>query len=82
MEFLYPQLAGKSYYDDISGNLNYLSESSKIKAFLMSLITDMVNGTSLDDLASKYNFAKDSALYNATSYAVQVIVNIQNNNGC
>lgn len=80
MEFLYPEFAGKSFYDDIQGNLNYLVQANAIKQFLINYITDLVNGSSLSDLAEKYDIALNSALYNSTSYASQVIVNIQNNN--
>ncbi len=80
MEFLYPEFKGKSFFEDVQGNLNYLNQSNTIKQFLIDYITDLVNGSSVDDLAVKYNIAKNSALYNSTLYAAQVIVNIQNNN--
>ena len=80
MEFLYPEFAGKSFYDDIQGNLKYLAQASLIKQFLRSYVEDLVNGSSIDELATKYSIPVDSALYNSTRYAAQVIVNIQNNN--
>ncbi|MBP3790443.1 MAG: cobaltochelatase subunit CobN [Methanobrevibacter sp.] len=80
MEFLYPEFAGKSFYDDIQGNLKYLAQASMIKQFLRSYVEDLVNGSSIDELATKYSIPVDSALYNSTRYAAQVIVNIQNNN--
>ena len=79
-EFLYPELKGKRFYDDIQGNLEYLTQTSIIKQFLMNYVTDLVNGSSIDQLTQKYAIVKDSALYNATLYAAKVIVNIQNNN--
>ncbi|WP_292790478.1 cobaltochelatase subunit CobN [Methanobrevibacter sp.] len=80
MEFLYPELAGKSFYDDIQGNLNYIVQASLIKQFLIDYVTDLVNGSSASDLAEKYGIPIGSGLYNSTGYASQVIVNIQNNN--
>ena len=80
MEFLYPEFAGKNFYDDISGNLNYLVQANAIKQFLKDYVTDLVNGSSVEDLAIKYEIPVNSHLYNATLYAEQVILNIQNNN--
>ena len=80
MEKLYPALKGKNFFDDVNNNLEYLVQASVVKQFLRQIITDMVNGSSLDDLAVKYNITVNSGLYNSTRYASQVIVNIQNNN--
>ena len=80
MEFLYPEFKGKTFYGDVQGNLQYLVEAAAIKQFLRSYVEDLVNGSSIDELATKYNIPVDSALYNSTRYAAQVIVNIQNNN--
>ena len=80
MEFLYPEFAGKRFYDDVQGNLEYLNQTNEIKKFLRNYVTDLVNGSSIDELAVKYNIPVGSALYNSTKYAAQVIVNIQNNN--
>ena len=80
MEFRYPEFKGKNFYEDVSGNLNYLVQASAIKEFLRAYVTDLVNGSSIDELTQKYGIVKDSLLYNATLYAEQVIVNIQNNN--
>ena len=80
MEFLYPEFAGKRFYDDVQGNLEYLNQTNEIKKFLRDYVTDLVNGSSIDELAVKYNIPVGSALYNSTKYAAQVIVNIQNNN--
>jgi cobaltochelatase CobN len=80
MELMYPGFAGKSFYGDIQGNLKYLVEASEIKQFLRNYISDLVNGSSIAELAVKYNISVNSALYNSTRYAEQVIVNIQNNN--
>ena len=80
MEFLYPEFAGKRFYDDVQGNLEYLNQTNEIKKFLRNYVTDLVNGSSIDELALKYHIPVGSALYNSTKYAAQVIVNIQNNN--
>ena len=80
LEFLYPKLEGKRFYDDIQGNIKYLNEAAMVKAFVLNYIAEMVNGSSVDDLAQKYGIAKGSSLYNSTRYAEQVIINIQNNN--
>ena len=80
MEFLYPELKGKNFYEDISGNLNYLIQATKIKQFLKEFVSELVNGSSVQYLTEKYNITKNSALYNSTLYAEQVIINIQNNN--
>ena len=80
MELLYPEFEGKDFFTDISNNLEYLNQSSEIKSFLKEYISYLVNGTSVDDLASKYLISNDSKLYESTQYAAQVIVNIQNNN--
>ena len=77
---LYPKLNGLSFYDDISGNLNYLIQANDVKQFLRSFVADLVNGSSVNELSKKYNITEDSALYNSTLYAEQVIINIQNNN--
>ena len=80
MEFLYPDFAGKTFYGDVQGNLNYLVQAAAIKQFLMDYVRDLVNGSSIDELAVKYEIPVGSALYNSTRYAEQVIINIQNNN--
>ena len=79
-EFLYPELKGKKFYDDIQGNLNYLEQHDAIKEFLRQYTTRLVNGSSVDELAEAYGIPLNSSLYNSTVYASQVIVNIQNNN--
>ena len=80
MEFLYPEFAGKSFYDDIQGNLNYLVQASVIKQFLREYVSGLVNGSSVDELNARYGIDVNSSLYNSTRYAEQVIINIQNNN--
>ena len=80
MEKLYPEFKGLNFYDDIQGNLNYITQANEIKQFLMNYVRDLLNGTSASELAGKYNITKNSSLYNSTLYAEQVIVNIQNNN--
>lgn len=80
MEFLYPELKGLNYYDDVQNNLNYLSQSNHIKEFLRDYVGYLVNGSSVSELNERFGIEPNSALYNATLYAAQVIVNIQNNN--
>ena len=80
MEFLYPQFKGLNFYEDISGNLNYLNQSAAIKQFLRDYVADLVNGSSVSELTQKYGIPEGSSLYNSTLYAEQVILNIQNNN--
>ena len=80
MEFLYPELAGKNYYEDVQNDLKYLDEHHAIKEFLREYIGRLVNGSSVDELSEIYGIEVNSSLYNATVYAAQVIVNIQNNN--
>ncbi len=80
MEFLYPEFKGKNFFEDIDSNLKYLNQSKKIKQFLFDYVSDLVNGSSVEELAAKYKIPVGSALYNSTLYAAQVIVNIQNNN--
>ncbi|WP_368660128.1 cobaltochelatase subunit CobN [Methanobrevibacter sp.] len=80
MEFLYPQFKGMNFYSDIDGNLNYLTESNKIKQFLRDYVAYLVNGSSVSELNERFGIKVNSSLYNATLYAEQVIVNIQNNN--
>ncbi|WP_407421875.1 cobaltochelatase subunit CobN [Methanobrevibacter sp.] len=80
MEFLYPELTGKNYYEDVQNSLDHLEERAAIKEFLREYIGNLVNGSSPDELAEMYGIEINSALYNSTVYAAQVIVNIQNNN--
>ena len=77
---LYPKLAGKSFYDDIQGNLNYRDVAFNVKKFLNDYVWLLVNGTSIEDLNNRFNIEKNSALYNSTLYLGEIIVNIQNNN--
>ena len=80
LHHLYPNLANKDYYKDISGNVNYLDESHAVKEFLVNYIGCLVNGSSVDELNAKFNIAKDSSLYKSIKFSEQVIINIQNNN--
>ena len=80
MEFLYPELIGKDYYNDIQVDVKYLEEHHRIKEFLRNYVELLVNGSSVDELTELFNIPKNSSLYNSTAYCAQVIVNIQNNN--
>ena len=80
LHFLYPELAGKDYFKDISGNVNYLNESHAVKEFLRLYVEYLVNGSSVEELNDKFNIAENTSLYASTEFAAKVIVNIQNNN--
>ena len=80
LEFLYPQLKGLKFYDDIQGNLKYSDVADTIKTFLKIYSTRLVNGTSAEALNREYNIPEGTALYNSTLYCVDVIKNIKSNN--
>ena len=80
MEFLYPELKGKNYYEDVQYSLDHIEERDAIREFLREYIGGLVNGSTPDELARLYGIEVNSSLYNATVYAAQVIVNIYNNN--
>ena len=80
LAYLYPDLAGKDYFKDISGNINYLNESHAVKDFLLLYVEYLVNGSSIQELNEKFNIPENSSLYASTEFAQKVIVNIQNNN--
>lgn len=80
IEFLYPELKGLKFYDDIESNFKYSKQSDAIKQFLKDYSSALVNGSSAVDLNKKFGIIEGTALYNATLYAEQVIVNIQLNN--
>lgn len=76
----YPSLAGKSYFDDIHNNEQYVVEDAMVSSFLREYVTALVCGTSAEDLNREYTIVSDSSLYNATLYAANLIVDITNNN--
>ena len=80
LEFLYPNLAGLKFYDDIQGNLNYTVEADTIKSFLKQYTTRLVNGTSVEQLNDEFGILEGTSLYNSTLYCVDIIRNIQLNN--
>jgi cobaltochelatase CobN len=80
LAYLYPDLAGKDYFKDISGNVNYLDVSHSVKEFLLLYVEYLVNGSSVEQLNQMFNIPKNSSLYASTEFAEKVIVNIQNNN--
>ena len=80
LEYLFPELKGKDYYNDITGNANYIIQSHAVKEFLVNYVEYLVNGSSAEDLNAQLNIPKGSDLYNSTKFCEQVIVNIQNNN--
>lgn len=79
-EFLFKDLKGLDFYDDLMGNSIYESQVNSIKAMLRDIVGSIVNGTSVDQLALLYNFDKNSPLYNDSIYMVEVILNIYANN--
>ncbi|MBE6500362.1 MAG: cobaltochelatase subunit CobN, partial [Methanobrevibacter thaueri] len=80
LEFLYPNLAGLKYYDDIQGNLKYLDVAQKIKSFLKQYSDRLVNGTSVNKLNKELGILEGTALYNSTKYCEEIISNIRKNN--
>ena len=80
LALLYPDLAGKSYYEDIRNHAEYIDVAKHVKEFIREYIGQLVNGTSVDALCEKYGIEKGSALYNSTAFAQDSILNIQNNN--
>ena len=80
LEFLYPNLKGLKFYDDIQGNLKYLEEADKIKSFLKHYSSRLVNGTSVKQLNRELGIPEGTALYNSTLYCEDIIANIQRNN--
>ncbi|WP_276955962.1 cobaltochelatase subunit CobN [Methanobrevibacter woesei] len=80
MAKLFPYMAGLDFYDDVQGNAIYAIEMATIKEWLYSFVSELVNGSSCDQLAAKYGIEINSTLYNQTLYCVQVILNIYANN--
>ena len=80
IEFLYPDLKGLKFYDDMQGNFKYASEVDAIKSFLKVYANRLVNGTSAKDLNREYGIQEGSALYNSTLYCEDIIANIERNN--
>ena len=80
VEFLYPELSGLKFYDDIQGNLKYLKESDAIEDFLHSYTSCLVNGTSVKELNEELGILEGTGLYESTLYCEDIITNIQNNN--
>ena len=80
IEFLYPELAGLSFYDDLENDLKYSHEVDVIRNFLRDYSNSLVNGTSAKDLNKELGIQEGSALYNSTLYCEYIIENIRNNN--
>ena len=80
MEFLYPDLKGLKFYDDIQGNLKYQNEADRIKSFLKVYASRLVNGSSAKQLNEEYGISEGSALYNSTLYCEEIIANVRLNN--
>ena len=78
--FLYPNLEGLKFYDDIQGNLRYSLEADTVESFLKIYVTRLVNGTSVAQLNREYGIAEGTALYNSTRYCENIISAIQSNN--
>ncbi|AMD18490.1 cobalamin biosynthesis protein CobN [Methanobrevibacter sp. YE315] len=79
-EFLYPDLKGLKFYDDLQGNLKYDNEVRAIKSFLKDYAVRLVNGTSVEELNKELDIKEGTALYNSTVYCRSIIENIQRNN--
>ena len=79
-EFLYPELAGLKFYDDLQGNLKYETEVKEIKAFFKDYSVRLVNGSSAEELNKELGINEGTALYNSTLYCEEVIANIRKNN--
>ena len=80
IEFLYPKLAGLSFYKDMQKDFRYADEVEKITSFLKDYVSKLVNGTSAAELNKQLGIKKGTALYNSTSYCEDIIANIQRNN--
>ena len=80
LHHLYPNLSNKDYFNDISGNVNYLNEAHAVKEFLLLYVEHLVNGSSVEELNSQFGISPNSSLYASTEFCAKVIVNIQNNN--
>ena len=76
----FPDLENMSFYDDIRHHDEYAVVEAVVTSFLNEYVTALVCGTSVADLNNEYGISIGSALYNDTSYAASVIVNIENNN--
>nr|WP_292814513.1 cobaltochelatase subunit CobN [Methanobrevibacter sp.] len=80
VEFLYPKLAGKSFYKELQGDFKYSKEVDAVKAYFKDYAYRLVNGTSVKDLNKQLGIKEGSALYNSTLYCEDVIANIERNN--
>ncbi|MDO5848036.1 MAG: cobaltochelatase subunit CobN [Methanobrevibacter sp.] len=80
LSYLFPELAGLRYYDDIRGNEKYQIQDALIKSFLYTMVSSIVNETTCDDLAGLLGYGKNSQLYNDSLYMAEVILNIYANN--
>ena len=80
IEFLYPDLKGLKFYDDLQGNFKYSNEVAAIKEFLRNYSARLVNGTSARELNREFGILEGTALYNSTLYCEDIIANIQRNN--
>ena len=80
INFLYPDLKGLKFYDDMQGNFIYSNEVDVIKTFLKNYSMSLVNGSSAIDLNKRFGIVENSALYNYTLYCEDIIQNIRNNN--
>lgn len=70
----------KIYYNDIKGNLLYTSMDNLTKAFLYSYIAALVNGSTVEELNSKWGINKNTSLYEDTEYIQKIIEDIRANN--
>ena len=80
IEFLYPELSGLSFYNDLESNFDYSNEVKAIKDFLKDYSNRLVNGSSAEELNAELGIKKGSALYNSILYCEYIINYIRNNN--
>lgn len=80
MVFLYPELSGLNYYEDLRGDDDYIVQTESIKLFIYSLIESLVNGSILNDLAIKYGFINNSDVYNDVEYIIKIISDLRSGN--
>ena len=80
IEFLYPNLKGLKFYDDLQDVFEFADEVDAIESFLINYSSSLVNGTSAKELNRLLGIKEGTALYNSTLYCEDIIANIRNNN--
>ncbi len=83
LEYLYPDLKGKSFYDDIKDNEQYAGQKIAVLNWFSSFVEDLVNGTyTVDELIKMNgrNVDNSSGLYTSLVFASKTMSQIQDNN--